>query len=367
MTTIEKITTSRAKDLLSSIQFNEADSKTWDFCLLMSTVIWAGFIDGRLACIWGVIPPTLMSDQAYLWLYTTDVIKGHEFLLVRHSQLVIDEILDLYPSIVGHAIIGSDKSIRWLKWLGAKFGTHKVSQFHLGYLAMADPMSVAGIGLTAAGGLTKAVGAQYNAQAQQVQIQGSMLSTIGQAFGMQVQAEQYGYEANKNRYQAAVADMNKKIALQNVDYSLQEGEVEAQQSAIQSVQQVGLMKATQGTSNISVNTGSSVDVRQAMVDTGYYNQAIIRSSAAKKAYGYDIEAAQYGAQADLYRYSADEQDAQAGEALKGAQLTMAALPLEQQAYGIAGQAGNIASFGSLVGAAGSVANKWIGGSQVGVV
>jgi hypothetical protein len=88
----------------------------------MSTVIWAGFINGGLACIWGVIPPTLMSDRAYLWLYTTDLIKEHQFTLVRHSQLVMEEILSEYPTVVGHAIIGSDKSIRWLKWLGAKFG-----------------------------------------------------------------------------------------------------------------------------------------------------------------------------------------------------------------------------------------------------
>lgn len=122
MTEIKKISNYQAKELIRGIELDESGEKTMDFCLLMSTVIWAGFIDRRLACIWGVIPPTLMSSQAYLWLYTTDVIKGHEFILVRHSQLVIEEILEEYPSIVGHALMGADKSIRWLKWLGAKFG-----------------------------------------------------------------------------------------------------------------------------------------------------------------------------------------------------------------------------------------------------
>ncbi len=122
MTLIERVTTAEAKELISRIAFDADGRKTMDFCLLMSASIWAGSIDGVLACIWGVIPPTLLSNQAYLWLYTTDAIKGHEFVLVRHSQLVIEGILEEYPSIVGHAIIGSDKSIRWLKWLGAKFG-----------------------------------------------------------------------------------------------------------------------------------------------------------------------------------------------------------------------------------------------------
>lgn len=122
MTEIEQISVQEANRLVKTINFDEYSKKTMDFCLLMSTAIWAGFIDGELACIWGVIPPTLMSNQAYLWLYTTDVIKEHQFVLIRHSQRVMEEILKEYSSVVGHAIIGSDKSIRWLKWLGAKFG-----------------------------------------------------------------------------------------------------------------------------------------------------------------------------------------------------------------------------------------------------
>jgi hypothetical protein len=122
MTRIRRLSAGEAKNLIEDMILNDQEDKIMDFCLLMSTVIWAGFVDGGLACIWGVIPPTLLSAQAYLWLYTTDLIKDHQFLLVRHSQMVIDEILEEYPSIVGHAIMGSDKSIRWLKWLGAKFG-----------------------------------------------------------------------------------------------------------------------------------------------------------------------------------------------------------------------------------------------------
>jgi hypothetical protein len=122
MTKIEQVTGPRARELIRAIQFDSYGQKTMDFCFGMSTFIWAGFVDDILACIWGVIPPTMMSNQAYLWLYTTDVVKEHQFLLVRHSQRVIEELLKEYPSIVGHVIVGSDKSFRWLKWLGAKFG-----------------------------------------------------------------------------------------------------------------------------------------------------------------------------------------------------------------------------------------------------
>lgn len=111
-----------AEEWIKDLALTSDERKAMDYCFLMSTFIWVGLIDKELACIWGLIPPTLLSNQAYLWLYTTDVIKEHQFVLVRHSQLVVEEILKEYPSVVGHAVMGNHKAIRWLKWLGAKFG-----------------------------------------------------------------------------------------------------------------------------------------------------------------------------------------------------------------------------------------------------
>jgi hypothetical protein len=119
---IRKVQASEAEKLLKDMVQNETDKRTMEFCLLMSSTMWAGFIRGKLACIWGVIPPSLVSDQAYAWLNTTEVLDGHEFIFVRHSQMVFDELLEEYASVVGHVIIGADKAYRWLRWLGAEFG-----------------------------------------------------------------------------------------------------------------------------------------------------------------------------------------------------------------------------------------------------
>lgn len=78
--------------------------------------------DGKILCFWGLIPPTLLSDCAYLWLYTTENMQEHVFSLVRHSQRAVEEMLQDYPIIVGHGVIGATKSLRWLRWLGARFG-----------------------------------------------------------------------------------------------------------------------------------------------------------------------------------------------------------------------------------------------------
>lgn len=110
--------------LISMSQFASIPGaeRTLRHCLYISQDSWTGFVDGNIACIWGVIPPTLMSNQAYLWLLTTELVREHQFLFVRHSQRVIEEMLRAYDVIVGDAIIGNDRGIRWLKWLGAEFG-----------------------------------------------------------------------------------------------------------------------------------------------------------------------------------------------------------------------------------------------------
>lgn len=95
--------------------------KIFDTWLMRTTTIWAGFAAERLVCIWGLIPPTLLSDRAYLWLYTTEAIGEHVFLFIRHSQIAVEAMLLEYPIIVGHAAVGNDRAIRWLKWLGAVF------------------------------------------------------------------------------------------------------------------------------------------------------------------------------------------------------------------------------------------------------
>lgn len=87
----------------------------------MSGDIWTGYIDDRLVCWWGLIPPSLLSNQAYLWMHATDAVKEHQFLFVRHSQRVVERMLERYDTILGHCEIGASDSMRWLRWLGAEF------------------------------------------------------------------------------------------------------------------------------------------------------------------------------------------------------------------------------------------------------
>jgi hypothetical protein len=95
-----------------------------------------------------------------------------------------------------------------------------------------------------------------------------------------------------------------------------------------------------------------------MVEIGQYTQSIIRASAAKKAYGYDVEAMQYGAQADVYRYTAKQNEAQAENAMTAAGITKSSLGLQEQAMGLVDKAEGLNITGSLISTVGSVASKW---------
>lgn len=95
------------------INFNE--------CLSMMHTGWAGFVDGELLCVWALCPPSMLDTTAYLWMYHTARVADHQFILIRHSQLVMKEMLHHYPRIIGRTASDNPKARRWLEWLGAKF------------------------------------------------------------------------------------------------------------------------------------------------------------------------------------------------------------------------------------------------------
>lgn len=90
-------------------------------CLLRSVEVRYGIVDGKVACVWGLIPPTLLSTSAWLWLDTTEIVAEHKFLFVRYSQRYVEEALKTYPKLIGDCIVGNWSGRRWLEWLGAEF------------------------------------------------------------------------------------------------------------------------------------------------------------------------------------------------------------------------------------------------------
>lgn len=119
------------RDVLNRAKFTdnvpdaEAHLRRW---LRTSEQSWLGLYDDEVACIWGLVPSSTISNRAYLWLLTTDIIDEHKFLFIRHSQLVIEDALKEYPIIIGHVAMQNERAKRWLKWLGATFA-HPTERF----------------------------------------------------------------------------------------------------------------------------------------------------------------------------------------------------------------------------------------------
>jgi hypothetical protein len=90
-----------------------------------SIFTWAGGVDSGIACLYGLISPTVLNDTAYLWLITNDLVDQHQFSFVRHSQIEVKKMLEVFPLIKGHVLETEKRSKRWLKWLGVSLGQRK--------------------------------------------------------------------------------------------------------------------------------------------------------------------------------------------------------------------------------------------------
>lgn len=178
---------------------------------------------------------------------------------------------------------------------------------------MADPFTLAAIGMTAGAA-------------------GAGTSALGSIMGGKAQAKMY-------QYQAGVSQLNKQIEEQNAAYSRHVGEVQAQQSGMKTRFEVGTTKAIQAASGLDVNTGSAVDVRESQQQIGSFNQAMIRSNAARQAYGHDISAMKEGAQVGVNRAAA---------------------------AGVS-SASKLSAFSSILGGVSNVSSKWLQGKEVGLL
>ena len=160
---------------------------------------------------------------------------------------------------------------------------------------------------------------------------GSALSAFGAYDTGTANSRMYGY-------QAQVAQINSKIALQNADYARMQGEQQAVIAGRRGAQQLGGIRAAEGASGLDVNSGSAKDVQTSQKGTTALDLTQIRSNAAKVAYDYDVQSTQDISQAGLYDMASSN----------------------------AKTAGEIGALSSIVGGAGSVSSKWLQGQQEGL-
>jgi hypothetical protein len=146
--------------------------------------------------------------------------------------------------------------------------------------------------------------------------------------------------SNKNMYdyQSGIAKLNQQIDLQNAEFASQQGEQQAQQFGLKAGQQMGQIKVAQASSGFDIRSGSALQVRQSQANINALDTDVIRSNAAKTAYGYETQATVAGAQSKLYSMAGTNALA----------------------------AGAIGFGSSILGGVSSVSSEWLKGAQVGL-
>lgn len=85
--------------------------------LRYSTPLLAGYYNSSPACLAGLCPATLLSDTAYIWGWSTDIVEAHPIIYARWARRLVAKALTLYPYLVGHCYRHKWK---WLRSLGAE-------------------------------------------------------------------------------------------------------------------------------------------------------------------------------------------------------------------------------------------------------
>jgi hypothetical protein len=145
------------------------------------------------------------------------------------------------------------------------------------------------------------------------------------------QSKTYGATADEARYRAQVAENNRIIAEQNARYAVQAGRTNAQAQDFATRAALGQATAAQGASGIDVASGSPTEVRSSIQQLGRLKTLEEIQKADLEAYGYRQRAADYGAEAGLQQYKASSAEAAKTPAL----------------------------FGTILGGASSLSDKWL--------
>ena len=91
-----------------------------------STLCFCVDIDGNQAALFGVVPQTLLSARARVWLLGTDDLAKVRKTFVKMSRVYVARFLRLYPVLWNCVDVRYKKAINWLMAIGADFSSETI-------------------------------------------------------------------------------------------------------------------------------------------------------------------------------------------------------------------------------------------------
>lgn len=88
-----------------------------------STAAWAWILDGEPACLFGVVPRSIMGSRtATVWLLATPAIRRDLRTFWLGSKFMVEHLLARFPRLEGFVDERFGASCRWVLKLGFKVG-----------------------------------------------------------------------------------------------------------------------------------------------------------------------------------------------------------------------------------------------------
>jgi len=84
---------------------------------------WAGVADGELACLFGVVPLSLIGVSGIPWLIGSEAVTTYGRAFLRRNRAYVAEMLQADPVLMNVVDARTAVSIRWLRWLGFTMGS----------------------------------------------------------------------------------------------------------------------------------------------------------------------------------------------------------------------------------------------------
>lgn len=89
-----------------------------------SSESWALRINGRLACIWGVVPIAstgLAGGRGVVWMLTTSVVERFPVAFWRFCRDAVRDLVQRWAVLVNMIDLRHEKAVRWAERLGFAF------------------------------------------------------------------------------------------------------------------------------------------------------------------------------------------------------------------------------------------------------
>lgn len=169
-------------------------------------------------------------------------------------------------------------------------------------------------------------------------VSGLVVAGIGAAVSAYGAVQSAEAQKTAAQYQAQVASNNATIASYNASAAIQTGNTQLQAAQEQASQHQGMIRAVMGAGGIDLNSGSALRNQQGVAEVDTLNEQTITSNAARSAWNYENQGADYSATANL-------------ETMQGEQAQTAGL---------------MSGFSSLISGAGSFATNYSKDQQSGV-